>query len=140
MRTALLLLTLFLSSCSLFEDDNDPGVFLEVNQRVYTSQESAVISLVNLTDKTLDYNLCGALLERRVEGRWEFADPRNSVCTAIAYTLKSGRLAKTERSLANVEPGTYRFTYEMTEGDGSNEKRFRKIEQLLIFTSSFEVQ
>lgn len=75
---------------------------------------TAEIRLENLSDRTIGFNLCPKVLERRIgEGRTQLPETRPEACTLELRILAAGEtvVGTTGIPLA-LEAGTYRIVFE----------------------------
>ena len=119
------------SAVSLHEAPN-----FRTDAETYAPGDTVRLVLRNDTDQTIltHPSLCGAVLERRADTGWSWSEPFGPfvVCTAVAAVLQPDDSLVTERALAGIEAGTYRFRVEVT----LQESRDRPV----LATSSFEVR
>ncbi len=83
---------------------------------------TAGIRLENLSDRTIGFNLCPRILERRIDGTWtELPETRPEACTLELRILAAGdTIVETTGILPGLEAGTYRIVFEgisFEEGD-----------------------
>lgn len=111
-RLLALLAVAVLPACATLPSGSDAdGVRYEADRAAYTSADEIVTVLRNDSDREVGYNLCVAVVEKRLGGGWVRAErsPEHP-CILPLYTLRPGETA-TYREPASHFPGdgTYRL-------------------------------
>ena len=108
---ALLAVAVLPACATLPSGSNVDGVRYEADRAAYTSADSIVTVLRNDSDRNVGYNLCVAVVEKRVGGGWVRVErtPEHP-CILPLYVLRPGESA-TYREAASRFPGdgTYRL-------------------------------
>jgi hypothetical protein len=113
-ETVLVLLALFLcAGCAPHTGSTDgPTVAdLTVEPAQARAGGEAILSLTNRSDHEIGYNLCPAVLDRRVDGEWErHPEAPAEICTMELRALDPGDSDSYRHTLpATLPAGTYRF-------------------------------
>lgn len=92
-----------------------PYVTITPDQSVYTAGSVATITVRNVTDGTVGYNLCEQLLERRMPGTWtvvEHSPSGDAACTDNLLSLPADEAVTVQVQLpAELPEGTYRVEF-----------------------------
>lgn len=79
------------------------------DRQTYKAGETVILKLENISEQTLGYNLCTAVLEQSKDNGW-LALPSLRLCAAIIYSLEPGKTTTYPYDLdGNLPVGEYRF-------------------------------
>jgi hypothetical protein len=96
----------------LGDRDGADGISFEVLRSAWERDDTIQVRLRNHTNRSLGYNLCFKVLERRMEGDWVPVQsmPENTACTTELRELQPGQEAFGGQFVFSFIPGgTYRF-------------------------------
>lgn len=100
-------------ACDAVGLGNGPDtISFEVPKAAWERDDTIQVILRNRTHRSLGYNLCFKVLERRVDGEWVRVQsmPGNTACTAELRVLEPGQEASGGQIVFSFIPGgTYRF-------------------------------
>jgi hypothetical protein len=90
-----------------------PGLRITPNETAYVSGGTAIITVANLGDQAVFYNLCPVRFERRAGFGWtELSFESLKLCNAALYQLQPGESITEQVELPSVSgTGTYRVVF-----------------------------
>lgn len=101
-----------------------PVVQVTTDRSAYTRGEEGQVTIANLSDDPVQYNLCRREVERREVAGWNVVwtdPPVGSECGSEAYLLPPGGSLLVGMALpADLAPGTYRMRFLWLSADGSD--------------------
>lgn len=112
---------------------------ITTNRQDYTRGSTGEATIRNVSDETVEYNLCQRRLERRVDNSWVVAfewPTAGGACTSEARSLAKGASVNTFFELpTGVPAGTYRVVFTGLRGNGG-----KAVPQDRASTPSFQVR
>lgn len=109
----LLLVAVLAAACAPLEMDGDGTAFarLGLDPTRVRAGDPITLTLTNRSDRQIGYNLCPAVLDRRVGGEWQEHPERPAeVCTMELRILEPGASDTFRHTLpATLPAGSYRF-------------------------------
>jgi hypothetical protein len=114
-ETVLVLLAVLLfAGCSPNARSADGPTFADLTVEPAQARPGGetLLSLTNRSDQEIGYNLCPAVLDRRVDGEWErHPEVPSEICTMELRVLDPGHSDSFRHTLpATLPAGTYRFS------------------------------
>jgi len=137
--SVIVLLSLILAGCGLFDDSEVINIQLDADAAVYRKGEEVVLTLSNTSGRTLTVHpsLCGAVLQQFVITAW-VPEHHDGICTLVALELESGEEVVARKTLDEaLTPGEYRYKY--TLSDYNNGERYNRVELIDVYTKPFQV-
>lgn len=111
-------------ACTSPSTSEVPVLRIQTDAAVYAPGTIVAMTLVNVSDATLAYNGCAAVLERRVGGSWVSVPPSPNAtpCNLITYPLEPEEQVVAHHALPpDIPPGTYRYRFEWVSGPSGEE-------------------
>ena len=143
MRLTAAVLLVLLIGCGSLDSSSDPELVLRADETEYQPGDTVALTLLNRSTRSflIHPSLCPVILQRFENFAWNrVMNGEHLACTLEALHLPPDGVARTRVPLrSTLQPGEYRFRYDVEIRDRNWSERYRRFERIEVSAAVFQV-